>query len=146
MGGDLDGDSTTDHEIILGSYSGASDAVDVFDPESNTWEIAAPLNQQRYSAGATALNGLLYVVGGFDSRRKKLASVECYNPETDEWKNVAPLSHPRSNPCVVSHNGLLYVMGGERKYVEIYDPETDIWTSKKMSNKDFMYCKQAFVL
>ena len=36
--------------------------------------------------------------------------------------------------------------GGERKYVDIYDPETDIWTSKKTSNKDIMYCKQAFVL
>ena len=134
----------------------ASIAVDVFDPEPNTWESAAPLNQQRQSAGAAALNGLLYVVGGFDSRMKKLASVECYNPETNEWKYVAPLPHPRASPCVVSHNGLLYVMGGEResfvgqggerKYVDIYDPETDIWTSKKTSNKDIMYCKQAFVL
>ena len=134
----------------------ATNAVDVFDPESNTWESAAPLNQQRQSAGAAALNGLLYVVGGFDSRMKKLASVECYNPEANEWKYVAPLPHPRVSPCVVSHNGLLYVMGvggesknfveGERKYVDIYDPETDIWTSKKTSNKDFMYCKQAFVL
>jgi len=34
----------------------------------------------------TVLDGLLYVMGGFDSNLSSLDSIEIYNPSTKKWK------------------------------------------------------------
>ncbi|XP_029341664.1 kelch-like protein 2 [Acyrthosiphon pisum] len=58
----------------------------------------------RRDAGVVALNGLLYVVGGYDGT-SSLNSVEFYNPRTNTWTMVTvPMKDARTSARVVAIN------------------------------------------
>ena len=87
-------------------------------------------------AGAAALNGKIYVVGGFVANVHvgAMNRVFEYDPAADRWRALAPLAAPRGSPGVVAVNGKIHAIGGrdaERKTVtthEIYDPATNTWS------------------
>lgn len=65
-----------------------------------------------------ALNGLLYVVGGFDGSGNPLypdgiSTVEVYSPSTNTWRTLGPMPTPRGYPAAGVINGTAYVVGGE---------------------------------
>ncbi|MCX7785732.1 MAG: T9SS type A sorting domain-containing protein [candidate division WOR-3 bacterium] len=64
--------------------------VDVYNPILDTWTLAESLNVARYSAGATVLNGSLYVIGGFGRNVGPIASVEQYITTGCEEINTSP--------------------------------------------------------
>ncbi|MDF0652827.1 MAG: kelch repeat-containing protein [Nitrospira sp.] len=132
--------------IFLIAVPGSSDSAQ---PESDrgTWHAAAPIPTKRTEAAAAALDGRIYVVGGFEKPSLgnvlNLAitpSVEVYDPATDRWASKAPM------PVGLHHVGIgvvdrrLYVIGGYRKSgftvwnpvatVYAYDPATDRWTER----------------
>ena len=90
------------------------------------------MNHKRQGAGVGIVNGLLYAVGGYDGPIRQ--DVECYNPDLNQWTYVSPMNIARENASVVTHDGLLYAIGGygtsdERlQSVEVFNPETNIWT------------------
>ena len=89
------------------------------------------MNIKRQGASVAELNGLLYVAGGYNYDQRWLRSVECYNPATHTWTLVAYMNHVRYLNSMVSHQGRLYITGGcsgHRDTMEVYSPETDIWT------------------
>lgn len=51
--------------------------------------------QRRSDAGACALNGKMYVAGGYTGELV-LQTVEIYNPENDTWVQIATMDSPRS--------------------------------------------------
>ena len=65
-------------------------------------------------AGAAALNGKIYVVGGFVANVHVGAvnRVFEYDPATDRWRALAPLAAPRGAPGVVAVNGKIHAIGG----------------------------------
>ena len=63
--------------------------------DTDHWEYVASMNEARQSPGVAVLNRLIYVLGGFDGR-KRLNSVECYHPERNQWELVSPLQRARS--------------------------------------------------
>ena len=96
--------------------------------EWSTDRVAAPT--VREAVGVGALDGRLYVVGGWDGS----TTVERYRRATDQWETLAPMPTPRKYPCVTTLDGLLYVLGGDDDYgevrvLEIYDPESDSWST-----------------
>ena len=82
-------------------------------------------------AGVAALNGMLYIMGGFDGK-DYLKDVECYDPQTDTWTNVAPLSQSRSATGVTVMKDRLYALGGFNgqflSSVEVFDPRLNQWS------------------
>jgi len=92
---------------------------------------------QRYTQGGGVVNGILYVVGGFNGF-VNLDTVEAYNPATDTWTTKAPMPTVRATPGVGVVNGILYAAGGNSEVngtgtlsvVEAYDPVTNTWTTK----------------
>lgn len=86
-----------------------------------------------------AIDGKLYLVGGFDALppHDAVAVVDVYEPATGEWSTVAPLPSPRGAGAVVAVDGMLYVLGGvfdgatleDVLRVQRYDPVTDEWTT-----------------
>ena len=89
------------------------------------------MNIKRQGASVAELNGLLYVAGGYNYDQRWLRSVECYNPATHTWTLVAYMNHVRYLAAMVAHQGRLYITGGcsgRRDTMEVYCPETDLWT------------------
>lgn len=77
------------------------------------------------------MNGLLYVVGGFDGQNY-LRDVECYDPQTNSWMSVTPLQEPRSAASVAGMKDKLYAVGGFNGQflhtVEVFDPTLNQWS------------------
>jgi N-acetylneuraminic acid mutarotase len=90
----------------------------------------------RSEHGVAALDGELYVLGGFTPT--VTSSVQVYSPEQASWRDAADFPVVFHHPNVASAGGLLYVLGfhagsGQRAAdgsAYAYDPETDSWTER----------------
>ncbi|MGI0040246.1 MAG: Kelch repeat-containing protein, partial [Nitrososphaera sp.] len=83
-------------------------------------------------AGA-ALDGKIYIIGGFDRLGSAVSTVEVYDPEVDRWNASEPLPWPLHHAAAASYNDTLYVVGGYLEDNEptdkllAYDPEMNEW-------------------
>ncbi|HJR08349.1 MAG TPA: kelch repeat-containing protein [Pyrinomonadaceae bacterium] len=107
--------------------------VEVFDPATNQWGTAHPLNTGRYQHAAAVLDGKIYAIGGFIGSGVT-NSVEVFDPLTNQWSAVAPLNTARRYHAAAVAGGKLYAIGGtdvnlvNLKTVEVYDPVANAWT------------------
>jgi len=85
--------------------------VSVFDPVTG-WTTLPGMTTLRYSAAATGLNGLLYVVGGY-SGNGAVVWAEAYNPSTRTWRILPDMPTGRGSPGAGAINGKVYVAGGQ---------------------------------
>ena len=112
-----------------------------------TWRTAALMPTKRTEVAAAALDGKIYVVGGFEKpglgnvlNFAVTPSVEMYDPATDRWTSKAPLPVGLHHVGIGVVGGRLYVIGGYTKSglsvwnsvatVYAYDPATDRWTER----------------
>ncbi|HKQ75319.1 MAG TPA: kelch repeat-containing protein [Blastocatellia bacterium] len=116
--------------VIAGfnSSGGNTSAVDVYDPQSNTWSPAAALPIATNHNAAAVAAGKLYAFGGTSTR------TFVYNPQTNSWSDVAPMRFQHANtPAVGVINDKIYVAGGNgpnmnQTELEVYDPAMNAWT------------------
>jgi N-acetylneuraminic acid mutarotase len=119
----IGGGTETSHPID------ASNLVQIFDPETNSWINGTSVPVGVSGAGACATSGLLaperiYVVGGTtrvsggwlsmdveDYYRTDLNQV--YDPETSNWSVGASLPDKRLSSSLVNVDDLLYAIGGQ---------------------------------
>jgi N-acetylneuraminic acid mutarotase len=106
----------------------------VYDTGANQWDRVADLPSGRNHIGTAALDGAVYVVGGFIGNGFTPArDVYRYDPGADEWSTVASLPEARGALAVVALDGRLYASGGSgpiesvRQHA-VYDPGTNVWT------------------
>ncbi|MFN8357677.1 MAG: T9SS type A sorting domain-containing protein [Spirosomataceae bacterium] len=100
-----------------------------YDPVINRWTQKANVgNVGRRAAGAFAVNGKGYVVGGSSSGGRK--DVWEYNPTTDVWlqKMDFPETVVYMNSFTIGTKGYIFVQ--PNKLYE-YDPTQDTWTRKR---------------
>jgi hypothetical protein len=76
------------------------------------WSAVAGMDAARYSIGACAVAGNVYVTGGMVEDDNDLSSVEMYSPLNDVWSTLAPMPEPRSQHTSVSVGAFIYVLGG----------------------------------
>ena len=94
-------------------------------------------------AGVGVIGAKIYLFGGATYRgsnnTKKYAY--CFDTDTKELKTLANLSDGRTHIGVVVHNDVLYLLGGFNSYgrntVQIYDPETNSYTTGKSLPKSY---------
>src|SRR5574337_51902 len=113
--------------------------------ERGSWHAAPPIPTKRTEVAAAAVDGKIYVVGGFEKPSVGnvmnfgiTPSVEMYDPVTDRWASTAPMPVGLHHVGIGVAGGRLYVIGGYRKSglsvwnpvatVYAYDPATDRWT------------------
>lgn len=106
-------------------------SVETYDPFSNKWSNIAKLSATRHRLGITALDGVIYAVGGSNGT-VCLSTVEKYDAENDIWNPVASMSARRMGVGVAVLEGLLYAVGGfdaenRLRTAECYCPITDKW-------------------
>ena len=82
---------------VLAVGGASTTATDLYNPASNTWTTAGPMNTARtHEAGTILADGRVLVVGGQDANAVTLASAEIYNPGTKTWTVTGSIATPRS--------------------------------------------------
>jgi N-acetylneuraminic acid mutarotase len=108
--------------------------VDVYDPQSDTWEVKANLPVPLGANGVCSMDGKFYVTGGGIDESNILNSFYSYDPETDSWEVLTEMPGPRIFHASVALDGKIYVIGGNDSEnisalasVIVYDPDEDQW-------------------
>ena len=123
--------------------------VEMYDPETNTWQRLADMPTVRAGAKTAVVDGKIYVMAGYAGKDnhgknfKFLKAVEMYDPQTDTWVRKQDLPIPRIQFGVGAVAGKIYAIGGlldpkEKKpglqgrldLVEVYDPVGDTWAKR----------------
>lgn len=81
--------------------------------QGSGWSERAPMELPRSEASVAALNGKVYMLGGYPGARITSDSVQVYDPATDSWELGPPLPVPLHHTMAASVDGRLYVIGGE---------------------------------
>lgn len=112
--------------------------VEVYDPATDTWSTTTPLPEGRHHAGIAALDGFLYIIGGFSksgfSVWHAVNTVYQFNPATQTWRELTPMPTARGALGVTVYQGQIYAIGGydgeqNSGATEIYDPQTKTWST-----------------
>ena len=110
---------------------GILDAVEVFDPVSETWSARAPIPGLHEASAAVALDGTLLLAGGWDGTPAGyLREVLRYHDDDDTWTVYPPLSLFRCSLAATTLSGryALFVGG----YLDGWPPfrdEVDVYDS-----------------
>ena len=98
----------TGHVYVIGGRSGSAslDAVEKFDPQTNTWaRVGSCLTPRSYCA-AVSVGSTVYLVGGENNSWQPLADCEAYDASTDTWRPLPPMHVERSFVTAVASDGL----------------------------------------
>jgi N-acetylneuraminic acid mutarotase len=101
-------------------------AISAYGQNSGTWVPLAPLPTARQELATGALNGKVYVIGGYDVDRRSTAIVEVYDPATNTWSRAHDIPRGSNHNAAAVAAGKLYSLAGDAMHV--YDPTADSWT------------------
>jgi N-acetylneuraminic acid mutarotase len=127
-----------------------SSANDVYDPATDSWSQMAPIPIPVEGYASAVLDDKIYIISGgtflFGTTYDPINYVQIFDPETNQWTNGTsiPTGVAYAGACVTTGTSApkrIYVIGGTQnlyfRYVfshplglnQIYDPETDAWTT-----------------
>ena len=110
---------------------GITPGSEVFDPKTNEWRKAPDTVHGRMGHTSTLLpDGRVVTIGG-STAEGPVNTAEYMEPKTWLWSEITPMSVERAqHTATLLHDGRILVAGGAtQKTVELYDPDTDEWTS-----------------
>jgi peroxiredoxin/N-acetylneuraminic acid mutarotase len=106
------------------------------------WKKGAPFPEPDEELFGVAVNGKLYVIGGWGEGKARGANYE-YDPVGDKWTKKTSMPRPAHHAALATSNGKIYVFGGfvppEKSPLPIgaawqpvdnvweYDPAADSW-------------------
>ncbi|KAK3559673.1 hypothetical protein QTP86_013918, partial [Hemibagrus guttatus] len=121
--------------FAIGGFSGASptNIVETYDSRLDSWVcISSTEERARAYHGTAFLDGLVYVIGGFDITEYFNTTYK-FNPLDGTWSEAAPMHSRRCYVSVAVLNGYIYAMGGFNGTVRLntaerYQPSTNQWS------------------
>jgi hypothetical protein len=135
---------------VVPFYLGSLATAELYDPQTNSWALAASIHSPRSYHTATLLSdGRVLVVGGIEAASDitgtVLASAELYDPITDTWTATAPMHVARAKHAatLLADHRVLVIGGTDSDYfafsgyfrtAEIYDPATQSWSPAPSMN------------
>ena len=75
------------------------------------WKKAAPFPEPDEELYGVAVNGKLYVIGGWGEGKARGVNYE-YDPATDIWTKKASMPKPAHHAALAAANGKIYACGG----------------------------------
>jgi hypothetical protein len=110
-----------------------------YDIVAGTWSQYADIPVAMQSPILRAVNGKLYLIGGYDSTLPlKYDTVYEYDPDLDTWTLKSPMPYPREDHGSAVVDGKIYIFGGITNplhtlvpYIDVYDPATDTWEASR---------------
>lgn len=121
--------------------AGAAEAAPPFDGGGTTapeWREMPSLPSPQQENAVVALNGKVFVIGGFGATPQATPAVAVFDPSTKEWSTAAPLPEPlhHINAAVVGKR--IFVVGALRTIsfeavgtTLVYDADTNTWSPKQ---------------
>ena len=121
--------------LLAGAPLRSTNTVEAYDIAEDQWRFVAPMSRNLHHMGVVAVDGLLYVIGGYrDGTFTPVRDLLIYDPDTNEWTTGRLLPEPRGAGWAVAHEGKVYLVGGRdhlginRASMLIYDPIADEWS------------------
>ena len=96
----------------MGGYDKNGDLVEEYDPATDSWRGRASLPKPLHHIGAAAVNGKIYVIGGYISGVGPVDTVYEYDPANDQWTTKKAMPTPRGALAVGIIAGKIYAVGG----------------------------------
>lgn len=125
--------------LMAGQAMGRQDSpmAQAFDPATGRWRDLAPLPKGASHVGIAALNGKIYVAGGFTANvhMNPLDQFLEYDIVRNNWRQLASLPSRLGAAGLAAVGGRLHLVGGrgpDGKTVtahSVYDPVTGRWAS-----------------
>jgi hypothetical protein len=128
-------------------WSLLSDAVEVYDPSTDTWQTKQPMPTARADLQASVVNGQIYLVGGKGqlyladgiSRDRFNLTInlnEVYNVANDSWSTAEPVPYSVYSYTSAVCGDKIYIIGGQSlqapmlnlNYAQIYDCANNSWS------------------
>jgi DNA-binding CsgD family transcriptional regulator len=91
---------------------GVSNAVEKFNPQSNTWINLNPIPNPVTDVRAASIGGLIYVPGGKSASGIPTDVNQIYDPDADQWSIGSPLPATISAYALTTYEGRMYLFGG----------------------------------
>ncbi|XP_064636107.1 kelch-like protein 3 isoform X2 [Lineus longissimus] len=110
------------------------DALQRYNPNTDVWELLAPMPVPRSLSGLVTAGGKLYSVGGTLEMVTATRQLTCYDVEANQWTELTPMTDTRFDAGVTSLGSKIYVLSGhdgENSFfhtIEQYDTVTNKWT------------------
>ncbi|GAC1538869.1 MAG: hypothetical protein NVS2B17_13390 [Candidatus Velthaea sp.] len=103
--------------------------------DGSVYLITGTLPTPRSGLAASAINGVLYAIGGRDASLNVVRTVEAYDIRTKTWTTKNPMPTARYYLATAVIGNVIYAIGGTTGFsavvtVEAYDTVTDTWTTK----------------
>ena len=97
------------------------------------WKTAAPFPEPDEELYGVAVNGKMYVIGGWGDGNARGANYE-YDPATDKWTKKRSMPRPAHHAALAAANGKIYVFGGfvvpQKTQLPVgaaWEPIDDVW-------------------
>ena len=78
---------------------------------TSPWKKGAPFPEPDEELYGVAVNGKLYVIGGWGDGKARGVNYE-YDPATDRWTKKQPMPRPAHHAALAAVNGKIYAFGG----------------------------------
>ncbi|EFK96779.1 hypothetical protein LDC_1193 [sediment metagenome] len=124
--------------------------MDMFDPNTGEWASKNSMSIDRGLASCVSIEGKIYVMGGMRFIGNTyywdgLNQLEVYDTNNGTWTPLANMPTKRWGHSAVALNGKIYVFGGRSlgapySSIEVYDPQTNTWTTKSSNMPTARYC------
>jgi N-acetylneuraminic acid mutarotase len=99
-----------------GFNSERTDALEIYDPATNSWSAGARMLGPRGGLSGVEANGCLFMIGGegnYADPRGLSVENEAYDPRTDTWISLSPMPTPTHGLVGAAFvNGMIFLPGG----------------------------------
>ena len=125
-------------ESLVGATFAVTNVVHRYDPAANTWAIMAPLPGNLSNHEACAMNGKIYVPGGYNGAGPPFTATNyIYDIVSNTWSTGAAVPAPATLWAVVACDATanrVYVIGGfdgtaGTTTTKIYDATANTWSA-----------------
>ena len=108
-------------------------ALDIYNPRNDTWDKGADLPEPRSGHALVALDGRLFLFGGWDGSAYR-AEVFEYTPEDDSWRALSTMPTARGHAAAAVVAGRVFLIGGTAgdgplDINEVFTPEAESETN-----------------
>ncbi len=130
--------------------NGTVATMEMFDPNTGEWTSKKPMPTHRGLAACVVINDNIFVIGGIQLSLTNrtlvgLNIVEVYDTKNDTWTQLENMPTKRFGFSAKVVNGKIFVFGGASTgdlyaSIEVYDPQTNIWTTNSNNMPTPRYC------